>query len=638
MCGILGIFRPDGNGEPEQARRRLKAAAALIAHRGPDAEGIQDLPGHGLAFAHRRLSILDLDPRAHQPMASADGNLLIAFNGEIYNFRELRGELEREGARFRTRSDTEVLLEGARVWGHDRLLERVAGMFAFALYDRRSRTLILARDRAGKKPLFYSEDGPELLFCSELRGLNRLRSTAPELDPAGLDAYLSLKFTPPPGTLLRGVRKLGPGQVLEKRAGGAPKIRRYWTPLGALGPASRAQALDRIEEILLKSVRRRLVSDVPVCLFLSGGLDSSLIAAELSAAGSGGMTAYTVGYKDLPGYSEFEYARRTAGAFALRHEELSLGSREALETLEDESSALDEPVADWIWVPLHHLSRRARADGFKVVLVGEGSDELFFGYDSMEKGLRDLRRMAAPLARTAAKAGSALLAPVYRRARRGHRRYDLMRRAARGEPIYMGSSAGWTRSQRHQVAGPLLLEGGAPEAGAAFVAGLYEDYRREAAVPGDEVNLVCYVEFLSKMTETLLQRVDRVTMLHSLEARCPFLDHELAELAFSLPGEWKRAGGLKSLLKDLGRRKLPQAVVDRPKMGFSFPFKEWLRGELGGFAAGRFEKTRLFKDGWINGDFCRDLLAEHRMGWGDHAPRLWLMLDLARWYDRWVAR
>ena len=267
-------------------------------------------------------------------------------------------------------------------------------------------------------------------------------------------------------------------------AGSAPRVRRYWSPLGRRGPATRAEAVEKIEELLLRAVRRRLVSDVPVCLFLSGGLDSSLIASALAETGAKDMTAYTIGYDDLPGYSEFEYAREAARAFPVRLRELVLSSREALETLEDPSLALDEPVADWVWVPLHHLSRQAHRDGYKVVLVGEGSDELFFGYDSMEKGLQDLRRMSKPLPRALAKAGSRLLAPVYRTARRGHRRYDLMRRVAGGEPVYMGSSAGWPRSQRRQIAGPRLIEGGDPSAGSDFVSGLYGNYSREAVDPG----------------------------------------------------------------------------------------------------------------------------------------------------------
>jgi hypothetical protein len=256
----------------------------------------------------------------------------------------------------------------------------------------------------------------------------------------------------------------------------------------------------------------------------------------------------------------------------------------------------------------------------------------------MMSGLADLKRFERPLWRSAAKVLSKALAPVYRRARRGHRRYDRFRRAASGEPVYMGSSVGYGKSQRHQVAGPRLLDGGDPDAGTAFISSLYDGYRRGARDPSDRVNLLSYVEAYTKMSEVLLTRVDRVSMRHSLEARSPFLDHELAELAFAIPGDVKiRGGRLKGLLKDLARTKIPAEIVDRKKTGFSFPFKEWLRGDLGGVVEARFRESGLFSDGWVNGEFCLRLLKEHRAGWVDHAPRLWTLFDLCRWYDRWIA-
>jgi asparagine synthase (glutamine-hydrolysing) len=401
-------------------------------------------------------------------------------------------------------------------------------------------------------------------------------------------------------------------------------------------PPSRGQALERIEEALVRAVERRLVSDVPVCLFLSGGIDSSLIASALSKTGPEKPTAYTIGY-GADGYDEFEFARTAAKRFGLRHEEIRLSLDQARESLSDPAAVLDEPMSDWVWVPLHHLSRRARQDGFKVALLGEGSDELFFGYDVMLKGYKRVRRWEPRPMRTAARWLSRALAPVYYFSSRGHSRYDLLRRSGAGEPVYMGSSIGWARSQRRQVAGPELLKGGDPNAGVRFISSLEDSFGRQSP-KADRLNRICYVEFYSKMGEVLLQRVDRVSMLHSLEARCPFLDHELIELAFSLPGDWKVQGGrLKSLLKDLAARSLPPELITRPKMGFSFPFKEWLRGGLGAEVEGAFKSSRLIKDGWVNGKFALKLLAEHRSGFQDHAPRLWALYDLCRWYDRWIA-
>lgn len=634
MCGLAGFFRPGAPLDAAAAGRALTAAGAAMAYRGPDASGVKVLPDHGLGLAHRRLSILDLDPRSDQPWESADGRFVIAYNGEVYNFRELAAELAAAGARLRTAGDTEVVVEGVRHWGLEGLLGRAAGMFAFALYDRQARRLSLARDRAGKKPLYYADTPDGLFFASELRALWALAPGLKELDPKGLEAWLRLKFCPSPLTLLKGVRKLPPAHRLEAKADGTHFVQRYWSPLGRPRPAG--EALDLLEGALETAARRRLVSDVPVCLFLSGGVDSGLVAATLGAAGQG-LSSYTVGYEDLPAYNEFEPARATAARLGLAHHEVTLPSREVLATLQDDALVLDDPSSDWVWVPLHHLSRRARADGFKVVLVGEGSDEVFFGYDVMLKGLKLLERWERPGWRAVAKAGRSALAPVYRRAARGHTRYDLLRRAASGEPVYLGSSVGFTLSQSHQVAGPRLRAAAPDDAGGEFVARLYAEYLEAAADPTDLAGLVSYVEFNAKMTEVLLQRVDRVTMLHSLEARAPFLDHQLVELAFSLP-EAERIPGrrLKALLKEAARRRLPAEVVDRPKQGFSFPFKEWLRGPLSAPVGECFAGTRLFSDGWVDARFARRLLAEHRAG-VDHAPRVWALYSLARWYDRWIA-
>ncbi len=636
MCGILGILRPQGL-EPEAARRRLKTAADLMAHRGPDAEGFS--VSGSIALGHRRLAILDLDPRANQPMLSKDGSVRAAFNGEIYNFRELREELRALGALFSTESDTEVLIEGYRAWGLGGLLPRLAGMFAFALHDARSDTLYLARDRAGKKPLFYCEEAGELLFASEAKALLSLRGKAAALDPAGLDAYLALKFVPSPGTLFAGVSKVPPGHYLEKRGQGAPRLERFWLPFGKRGvPASEKDCLEELDSLFSQAVRRRLVSDVPVCLFLSGGVDSTLIASELARAGVKDMSAYSIGYEDLPEYNEFEYSRLSAERFPLRYEEVRMDSRRTLSLLQDDALVLDEPISDWVWVPLHELSRRAHQDGFKVVLVGEGSDELFFGYDVMSGGVRDVRRFKNPLWRGAAALGAAALAPVYHRVRRGHRRYDLLRRAGSGEPPYLGSSVGFHASQRHQVAGPALKCSPDRRRAMAFIESLYRTFGEYSPLPGDPESLVSFIEFYTKMGEVLLQRVDRVSMLHSLEARAPFLDHELAEFCFSLPASLKLPEGeLKGLLKRHARGRIPDAIIDRPKMGFSFPFKEWLRKDLGAPVESTLRSSRLFSEGWVDGPFCLRLLAEHRSGLVDHAPRLWMLYSLARWYDRWIA-
>ncbi|HAM36940.1 MAG TPA: asparagine synthase (glutamine-hydrolyzing) [Elusimicrobia bacterium] len=636
MCGIFGVFAQGGAPlDPDRVRGELQAAGEAIAHRGPDASGIVVRPR--LGFGHRRLSILDLNVRSNQPMSSPDQSVLVTYNGEIYNFRELRSQLEGEGPGFSTTSDTEVLIRGYQRWGLAGLLARAAGMFAFALYDGTSGRLYLARDRAGKKPLYWAQGDGRIYFCSELQGLFKLWPGPRRLNPQGLESYLALKFVPAPGTLFDGVNKVPPGHYLEFGPEGQTRCVEYWNPLVKRGGGpAQGQALEMVERALDLAVRRRLVSDVPVCVFLSGGIDSSLIVDRIAAAGARGTAAYTVGYGDMPGYNEFEYARLVARKYPVDHREINISSREVLGVLQDDAMVLDDPISDWVWVPLHFLSRRARADGFKVVLLGEGADEIFVGYDVMLKGLSQLERFSKPGWQALARCAYALGRPLYALTHRGHRRFDLLRRAARDLPVYWGSSIGFPATQRHQIAGPALVETGRDPAG-EFIAGLYRRYAQAAADPSDLLNLVSFIEFYTKMGEVLLHRVDRVSMRHSLEARAPFLDHELCELAFSLPGNVKCPGRrLKGLLKEIALKRLPSEVVTRPKMGFSFPFKEWLRGPLAPAVQSVFADSGLFRDGWLDGAFCRALLREHQQGRADHASRLWMIYSLARWYDRWL--
>ncbi len=635
MCGIAGVFKPKGNFDAPRAERDLRAAVGAMAHRGPDAQAVKVWADRGLGFGHLRLSIIDLSERANQPMASADGAAWIVYNGEIYNFEEIRGELEGLGHKFSTLSDTEVLLQGYQRWGLAGILARAAGMFAFALYDHNRKTLFLARDRAGEKPLYYAEHEGGIYFASELSGLFKLWPGAKELSRDGLESFMALKFVPSPDTLVEEFEKVEPGCWLEF-SNGESKTHQYWSALTPAG-TFHGDAADRIDDALSTAARRCLVSDVPVCVFLSGGIDSSLIVAKTAAAGARGTASYTIGYSDLPGYNEFEYSRLIAKSFPIDCREVLISSRDVLDALQDDSLVLPDPISDWVWVPLHFLSKRARADGFKVVLLGEGSDELFFGYDSMQKGLADIDHYSKPLNRLGAKALHALTGPAFKMTHRGHQRFERWRRASEGLPIYWGSSLGFPPSLYSHWAGPAA--GAEPSDGAGdFIRYLASSYRRVAADRGDRINWICFVEFYTKMSEVLLNRVDRVTMHNSLESRAPFLDRDLVELAFSIPGPSKLPQGrLKGLLKDVAARHLPAEVVNRKKMGFSFPFKEWLRGPLGPAIESVFAGSRLFKDGWVDPKFCSTLLRQHRAGYVDHAPRLWMLYSLARWYDRWMA-
>lgn len=633
MCGVLGLW--DSKIAPGETHALLDRGLEKLTHRGPDARGVTVLEKDGVGLGHCRLAILDLDPRSNQPMAFPP-HLHISFNGEIYNFQELREALIREGHTFHTTGDTEVLLKGYAQWGLESLLQRCAGMFAFALYDARIKKLFLARDRAGKKPLFYGRQGPRFVFGSEIGALLSLWPRRPAVDPGGMEAWLHQKFVPPPRTLFRDVEKVPPGSYAAVSPDGTVDLRPYWSPWST-GRKAPSSPRDEVDRSLTRAVERRLVSDVPVSVFLSGGLDSSLIVAKAVQSGAKNLRCYNIGYKDIPACNEQEYAREVAERYKVDYQELWVDSHQALEVLEDPRWVLDEPIADWVWVPLFMLSQRVKSDGYKVVLTGEGGDEVFFGYDPMRKGFRQIQRWSTPTFRRLAQGLSAVLAPVYQISSRGHRRYDFLTRVGQGGPIYDGSSPGFPPTQRRHVAGPRLKaeppEGLSPR----FIAELTERYVRESPLPRDPVGLISYIEFRTKMVEILLQRMDRITMLHGVEARCPFLDHDLVELAFSLPGEVKAPrGDLKQLLKKVAEPFLSPGLIHRKKMGFSFPFKDWLRGPLSRPVEDVFLKSRLFKDGWVRREFALSLWKEHVHRRVDHAPRIWALHTLARWYDRWV--
>ncbi len=636
MCGILGLYSAADNLNEVAVRVNLQRGLQRLHHRGPDGQGIHVIPAHGVALAHTRLSIIDLDPRADQPMSTSDQKNWITFNGEIYNYQELRKELMIAGVTFVTASDTEVLLKGYQHWGIDRLLKKIVGMFAFAIFDVDRQMLILARDRFAKKPLYYYQHEGVFYFASELAALLELLPIRPPLSGEGLAAFLTLKFSPPTSHLLTGVQSVPAAQYFFLDNKNTIQAKTYWTPYqhylaGTESPLS-------IEALLIQAVRRRLVSDVPICLFLSGGIDSSLLAAMASANHNQPLRSYCIGYKDHPKDNEFEYAQMVADRYQLDHEAVYIDDRQVMDILSDDASVLDEPIADWVWVPLYYLSDKAHREGYKVTLVGEGADEVFFGYNSMMKQLRLLGRQQGSFAHGLASFGHYMLGWLGRYSNRGHRRWDLWRRHVQHEPLYMGSSFGIPQTLFGRVLGQRYHGDTNTNLGYEYIKTLQQSQQNLLGKVPDLVSLISYVEIFAKMSEILLKRVDRISMLNSLEARSPFLDQDLVEKVFCLPGMSRISNqSKKALLKDFAYGYLPKDIIDRPKMGFSFPFKQWLHQDMGKLVRHQFETSRIFSEGWLNRDYCLAILNGHVRGIRDEAPRIWMMYSLARWYDRWVS-
>ena len=621
MCGIAGILAAGADdalaADVERMTRRLR-------HRGPDAAGTHvDGP---VALGHARLSIIDLSEGGAQPMHSPDGRHTLVYNGELYNFRELRAELEAAGTVFRSASDTEVVLHAALAWGVAGACRRFNGMFAFALWDRAERRLSLARDRFGIKPLYWSRHGRRLLFGSEIKALGTCPDFERRLDEDGLAEYLYYGNALRENTLFAGCRKLLPGHLLEARPGEAPVERAWWT-LADVPPAPalpEGELVERVREALEGAVARHLVADVPVALFLSGGLDSSSICALAAGAYGGTLRTVSVEFEGETSTSELAAARLVAETFGTAHEERRLTYSNLVETLDALAEAHDQPFGDAANVPLYILARDVAGDA-RVVLQGDGGDEIFGGY-----------RRYGLLRRARAWRAFARLAPVPR-ALAG--RIDAARRLRRMQDA-LGARDGAERFAR------LLTEewedGGIgallrPEA-RARLAGRdpFAAYRAVwPEVAGlDPAQGMLHTDTRVILPDIFLEKVDRATMASGVEVRVPFLDTELADLVMGLPSELKLAGRSKSLLRRAMAGTLPPEILDGPKLGFGVPYGEWLAGPLAGFVRERLTAPGQLVTDLFDPARLERLCARHARREANHGFMLYKLLMLALWSER----
>jgi asparagine synthase (glutamine-hydrolysing) len=633
MCGICGIVGfDDGFPVSEELVRRM---SDTLIHRGPDDAGALHRTAERVALGHRRLSIVDLSPAGRQPMSNEDGSVWIAYNGEVYNHAALRAELEAKGHVYRSHTDTETIVHLYEEEG-PRCVERLHGMFALAIWDARRRELFLARDRLGVKPLYYAPLPGGLLFGSELKALLAHPALARELDEEAFFHYLTFAFAPAPSTLFAGVRKLAPAQRMTVAADGATTSEIYWTPFDGELAAEVAQLSEpelerRVLDTLRGSIAKRMMSDVPFGVFLSGGLDSSTNVALMSELTSEPVRTFSTAPKGHPKYDELEPARLVARRFGTDHHEVLLDESDLEDFIPQLIEMQDEPLADWTCVPQHFVSRLAREQNTPVVQVGEGADELFHGY----KGYADHRRFLEPFQRVprparlaAGRAGVALAG----RLGRGVRHAEALDDAARGPLFYWGGSICWRGRLKDEVLGPALRP---HDSSLALVEPLWEQARASGA---DTLAAMTYVELKQRLAELLLQRLDRIAMLSSVEGREPFLDHELVELALALPPRMKHRDGVgKHVLRRAVRDLLPQEILDRPKQGFGTPMAEWLRGDFGRRAQETVVRSSLIERGALRPEPIVRLFEAHRRGRADWSYHLWNAYNACAWHDRWVA-
>jgi len=626
MCGICGV----AGGDPAGGRELVARMCAALVHRGPDDEGIAQLDN--VTFGMRRLSIIDLEG-GHQPMRNEDSTVWVVQNGEIYNHLELRDILITAGHTFNTQSDTEVLVHGYEQWG-DALVERLNGMFAFALLDRRKATVVLARDRMGIKPLHYAIDGKRLVFASELKAMLRDPALRKGIDPAALDDYLAYEFVPSPASIVRGIGKLQPAHTLTfSVADGSHRLRRYWSPELGAGDAARRRSLDEeceeLRSVLRESVRKELISDVPLGVFLSGGIDSSAVAAMMTQLG-GEVKSFSVGFTERS-FDESGHARQVARHLGTEHRELTLEPSMLLGLIPQLPSLLDEPLGDASIIPTYLLSEFTRRH-VKVALGGDGGDELFAGYPTLQA-----HRLAAYYLMAPRVLREGLIEPVVRRlpVSRSNLSFDFRAKRFVGGARYptaerhqrwMGSFVAEERSAllSHETRQQLSANGSS-------------DLDFGQAAYADPLNQVLLMDMRLYLENDILVKLDRASMMASLEGRVPLLNNDFVEYATHLPLNMKLRGlRSKFLLKRALRGILPDQILSRPKKGFGIPVAHWFRGPLKEQMLSVLSPERVVRKGFFDPRAVQQLIDDHISGRRDNRKQLWTLFAFDLWHDGYL--
>jgi len=628
MCGIAGMA---STGRPVSAAL-VRRMTTVLTHRGPDEDGFYLTPQVGLGV--RRLSIIDV-MGSHQPVHNEDRTVWAVFNGEIYNFRRLRRDLEERGHRFYTQGDSETLVHAYEEWGADCVLH-LRGMFAAAIWDDPRRRLLLFRDRVGIKPLYYASVGDTLLFASEMKALLAAEREYPlgGLDPRALQAFACFGYVPAPRTMFSAARCLPPGHRLQWEAAGAPEVSSYWdVPHAETLITDEPLAISDFRDLLAQSVTDQIVSDVPIGAFLSGGLDSTAVVWQMTEAARASVRTFSVGFSEST-YDETPWARRVARGLGSIHEEERITPKQVAAELHDILAIFDEPFADSSAIPLHFLARMTRAHGVTVVLTGDGGDELFGGYETYlaSRLLGSFQRLWSPV-RTAAR-GVIDLLPV------SHGKIsaaEKLRRFVAGSvrpPLV--AHALWRSIFDPAELSEILVDGAA--AGLEDLAAaelLVGDLARQPD-PAAGINTFCYLDTRYYLPSDMLVKVDRVTMAHSLEARVPLLDERLVDFAFRLSPrlKWRGRRG-KVLMRRALRGVVDDAVLARPKAGFNVPMPSWIAGPLRDVFRDELAETAVRRAGLVRAAYVERLFREHDARRADHSFRLYALLALHLWVDRW---
>ncbi|QOZ46241.1 asparagine synthase (glutamine-hydrolyzing) [Bradyrhizobium sp. CCBAU 53340] len=641
MCGISGIWERNGC-RLQDLKRLASAMTQTLSHRGPDDSGVWLSEQVSIAFGQRRLAIIDLSPMGHQPMVSANAQYTITFNGEIYNFRELRAELERRGVQFRGHSDTEVIVEGFAQWGVKSTIARLNGMFAIAAWDDRERQLFLARDRMGEKPLYWAIFDGLVLFGSELKALRAHPGWKPTLNRGAIAAFLRHSYVPGPFTIYEDVYKLPPAGFVKIAHRGGPEVEVYWDLASVVSRAQRStlraneeELVDELEALLDDAVSRRMIADVPLGAFLSGGYDSSTVVALMQKASVRPVRTFTIGFEN-PVFDEAKHAEAVARHLGTDHTTFPVSGTDALDVVPKLAEMYDEPFADPSQIPTHIVSALTRKR-VTVALSGDGGDELFSGYDRYQRTENiwrpsakmplALRRLVSSSIRAVPPSTFDSIARYVPYARRLPRVGQKAHRLA--QMLSMSSIDSVYYQVISQTQDDDLVKGSQEVRTACW------DQNLEVFLP-DPVDRMRYLDMCAYLPDDILTKVDRASMAVALEVRVPLLDHRLVEWVWKLPSiQNARARRPKHLLRRVLARHVPDRLVERPKMGFGVPLGDWLRGPLRNWAEDLMSEACLSADDIFYVDAIRSLWAEFLSGDDRRCFLIWNVLMFQAWHHRW---
>lgn len=636
MCGITGLFSTNNN----NIEKNIGNMVNVLEHRGPNDNGVWINDSKNIALGHARLSILDLSSSGHQPMHSSSNRWVIAYNGEVYNFKELREKLIKSGRIFKSESDTEVILESIDLFGVEKTVNQLVGMFAFSAWDKQEKKLYLVRDRLGIKPLYWGHFGDFFLFGSELRALRECKDWRPEIDRNSLANYFRHNYIPAPHSIYKNVFKLLPGHILTYKIGEEPKIRPFWSlsenEVKSSGLESESKILDSLHNLLSDSIIKRMMADVPLGAFLSGGIDSSTVAAIMQANSSKPINTFTIGFNE-EGYNEAKHALAISKHLGTNHAELYVSSQKAMDTIPLMPDIYDEPFSDSSQIPTYLVSKMAR-EHVTVSLSGDGGDECFAGYSRyfLANRMQKYQWFLPDLFKTLSSKGiqsfspstldyfAKLLPEKLRPSQFGHRLHKFANILNEDEDgFYRRLISHWDNNNE------LVLNG-------EEYKGLVWDKKLQHKIP-NFIERMCYIDMMTYLPDDILTKVDRASMAVSLEARVPLLDHRVVEFSRKIPLHMKiRDGQGKWALRQVLYKYVPKELVERPKMGFGVPIDKWLRGPLREWAEDLLEENKIQQQGLLNYNLIKEKWDEHLSGKRNWQYLIWDVLMFQAWHEKWM--